>query len=305
MLGLGEIFACGTGSGVSGCFWCAAETSFDQLLPCLCDDIGCPEWHSCPACLCSYLAGEPQWKNQTSLGLLLGVKKCSLFLLLHLGDGHCFGQCCVLLHSLCQVICLKGLTEEGILGSSKLLCYIATSRWVNVLKDVSMSGLRYVLRSIPYLAEGTLNHAQDLGLRSPHHPPLPSPAVLPWWSQWPCNYKRCWLYLHEVSILDLEHSPQKSVMYLSTLGTTHTAVSGLGCSLNRASHSCFERYHLKCFLSTLQSGLEEWMYPPLMVLRRLGQKVWLMSLAIWTATEPVSDLSPCPILGHLERDSPL
>ena len=61
------------------------------------------------------------------------------FLLL-LGYGHCFSQCCVLLHFLCQVY-LKGLTEEGVLSSRKLLCCIATPRWVNSLKDVSMSGL--------------------------------------------------------------------------------------------------------------------------------------------------------------------
>ena len=51
--------------------------------------------------------------------------------LLLLGYGHCFSQCCVLLHSLCQVY-LKGLTEEGVLSSRKLLCCI-------VLQDGSIA----------------------------------------------------------------------------------------------------------------------------------------------------------------------
>ena len=62
------------------------------------------------------------------------------FLLLLLGYGHCFSQCCVLLYSLCQVY-LKGLTKQGVLSSRKLLCCIATPRGVNSLKDVSTSGL--------------------------------------------------------------------------------------------------------------------------------------------------------------------
>ena len=41
--------------------------------------------------------------------------------------------------------------------------------------------------------------------------------------------------------------PASLVIYLSTLGTTHTAVSGRGCTLNRASRSCFDRHRLKCF----------------------------------------------------------
>ena len=82
------------------------------------------------------------------------------FLLLLLGNGHCFGQGCVLLHSLCQV-CPKGLTKEGIPSFSKLLCRIAIPRRGNHLKDVSTSGLRYVFKSIPYQTDNQVDDAQS------------------------------------------------------------------------------------------------------------------------------------------------
>ena len=100
--------------------------------------------------------------------------------------------------------------------------------------------------------------------------------------------------------------PRKSVIYLSTLGTTHTAVSGCGCSLNRASLSCFDRQCLKCFYKYFTIGSGGVNVPSLDCTEEAGSKGTAdelgnpIPLTTVTETEAVPALSPCPILGRLE-----
>ena len=99
--------------------------------------------------------------------------------------------------------------------------------------------------------------------------------------------------------------PRKSVIYLSTLGTTHTAVSGCGCSLNKASLSCFDRQCLKCFSKYFTIGSGGVNVPSLDCTKEAGSKGAAdelgnpIPLTTVAETEGVPALSPCPILGHL------
>lgn len=80
--------------------------------------------------------------------------------------------------------------------------------------------------------------------------------------------------------------PRYSVMHLSTLGTVHTSVSGLGCSLNRASHSSLVIHHLRCLERYVSTDLGITKVPTLFFTSSVGSKSKTSSELSWVSLVP-------------------
>ena len=67
--------------------------------------------------------------------------------------------------------------------------------------------------------------------------------ILPGCYEWPQDCQDCCLDLCQLCFA-VWGITRYSAMYLSILGTVHTSAPGLGCSLNRASHTSLVRHRL-------------------------------------------------------------